>query len=174
MATNVSFVQAPQTPIPNLPGVNDQAQARLNASSAYMMSPQRAMDYLAGYQAPSSTVPTAPGSTGAMGNAMAPSTGLSGNNFTGSAATPGAASGAAPQQTQPGVPGQLAWNQPTTPGQGTTPQAMAGMGQNVQSSLSGLAQLLGKGNAGSLGKQAPNPSPQQYTTQQAPAQKASA
>ena len=151
--------QAPQTTVPNSPQVNNQAQARLNAASPEMMSPYRAMDYLSGYTAPSSTVPTAPGSTGAMGSAMAASTGLSGNNFTGGPGT--TASATQPQataaQTQPGVPGasgqgQNWWNQPMTS------QAMAGMAQNVQSSLGGLAQLLGKGS--------PNPAPQQTQTAQ--------
>ena len=156
---SVTTYQAPQTTVPNSPQVNNQAQARLNAASPEMMSPYRAMDYLSGYTAPSSTVPTAPGSTGAMGSAMAPSTGLSGNNFTGgsgttaSAAQPQVASSSAyntPMAGTPGLQGQNWWNQPLTP------QAMAGMGQNVQSSLSGLSQLLGKGS--------PNPAPQQTQT----------
>ena len=184
---NISFVQPPQTPIPNSPQVNDQGQGRLNAASPYMMSPYRAMDYLSGYTDPTSTVPTAPGSTGAMGSAMAPSTGLSGNNFTGSS---GATAAASQPQVAPasdystpmaGTGGLNWWNQAgTSTGQpqggttsqtgGLTSQALAGMGQNVQSSLSGLSQLLGKGST----KGNPNPFPQQ-TAQPAPTtQKASA
>ena len=155
--------------------VDNQAQARLNAASPEMMSPYRSMDYLAGYTAPSSTVPTAPGSTGAMGSAMAPSTGLSGNNFTGSsgATAPAAQPQAAAAQTQPGVPGQNWWNQPMQQA-GLSPQGMAGMAQNVQPSLSNLAQLLGKGSANPAPQQA-QPAPQQ-TAQSAPktTQKASA
>ena len=169
--------QAPQTAVPNSPQVNDQAQGRLNAASPYMMSPYRAMDYLSGYTAPSSTVPTASGSTGALGSAMAPSTGLSGNNFTGSS---GATAAAAQPQVAPasaystpmaGTGGLNWWNQAgTSAGQpqggatpqtgGLTPQAAGGMAQNVQSSLAGLSQLLGKGTT--------NPAPQQAapTTQQ--------
>lgn len=172
---SVTTYQAPQTAVPNSAQVNDQGQGRLNAASPYMMSPYRAMDYLSGYTAPSSTVPTAPGSTGAMGTAMAPSTGLSGNNFTGSS---GATAAATQPQVAPasaystpmaGTGGLNWWNQAgTSAGQpqggggttsqpgGLTPQALAGMGQNVQSSLSGLSQLLGKGSA--------NPSPQAPAT----------